>query len=1087
MGRDDLCQGHAMRFRVLGQMQVRHGTEWAHIRAAQQRIVLAVLLTDAGRVVSMDRLVHEIWGEHPPRTAFNTIQGYVGRLRRLLPGASLVTRDRGYQLLVADDEVDSRVFERLLEAAQRDVLDGRVAEGADKLSGALALWRGAALLDVPASPTVTDEANRLEQRRLTAVEARAGAELDLGRHEERVDELARQVTEHPLRERLRGHLMLALYRCGRRAEALEVYRGGRELLVAELGIEPGPDLRALEHEILASDQATAAPPAVRPAPVRIVPAELPSDVPGFVGRRPAVDRLDRLLAGGVLVVTVSGTPGVGKTALAVHWAHRVRERFADGQLYMDLRGYSSGPAARPIDVLARFLRALGVPAEQVPSDVDEAAALYRSVLDDRRVLVLLDNARHPEQIRPLLPGTPGCVVLVTSRDVLSGLVARDGARDLRLDLLTEQEAPRLLAGVLDDDRARAEPEALAELAGLCARLPLALRIAAANLAESPHRTVADHVALLRAGDRLGGLAVEGDEQAAVRATFALSYLAQSDDARRLFRFIGLLPFPDITVDAAAALADSDAAYAGRLLARLTTANLISEHAAGRYACHDLLRLYASERAEHEDDERDRAAAVRRVHEWYLRTVDVAASLLYPQMRRLTLPPTRIRPTDLDAAGALAWLDAERHNLVAAITHPAGHRPLSLVAVLADALRGYFWLRMYTVDWYAVAHAGLAAAESSAEPRARIASLLSLADVNFRQGRYENATEYSTRALVASEEHDWAEGTAAAHNNLGNLARLSGRAERAAEHHRRALAINQRIGRLASQANNLGNLGGVYWNLGRLRDALAAFTEALAIARKIGSSHGEAVAVGAVGGLQRDLGNLDDALAQLHQAVTRTGEVGDRGGEVDVRTELAAANGDAGRYPEALDEVNAALSLARDIAYRHGEVKALNTAGRIHLLLGSRADAIELHRRAFALAAGIDHRYGQAAALIGLATARDTEASAASASAEAALELADADGYRVLDGLARTVLAAVRLTQSRFDEALDLAETALIGHRDTGHRLGEARALLVLERLAARTGRAELARMHGHAARALFAEISAPWRDHAAALFGSPVS
>lgn len=1052
-------------------MQVWHGDGWTTIRAAQPRVVLAVLLAEAGQVVSADRLVDELWGDHPPRTALNTVQGYVARLRKLLGDNSetrLLTRDRGYLLELADGDLDAHVFERLVESGQRAVADGRLAAGAEELVAALALWRGPALDDVPASPVVTVEANRLEQRRLTALEARLGAELALGRHHETVDELRRLVGEHPLREQLRCHLMLAMYRCGRRAEALDVYRDGRAVMVAELGMEPGPELRDLERAILADDRSLAGATTTR----RVTPAQVPADVAGFTGRHTLLRQLDALLPArgpAVAIVTVAGTPGVGKTALAVHWAHRVRDRFGDGQLYVNLRGYAAGEPVRPIDALARFLHALGVPAEQVPTDVEEAAALYRSVLADRRMLVLLDNAHHPDQVRPLLPGAPGCLVLVTSRDALTGLVARDGARGLRLDVLTEDEARALLTYLLGADRVHAEERAARELAELCAHLPLALRITAANLGD---HTLAEYRDLLRAGNRLATLQVDGDEQAAVRAAFDLSYAALPDDARRLFRLLGLVPGPDVTVEAAAALAGVDAPAAAALLTRLAVAHLVDEHPGGRFGCHDLLRLYAGERAEQEDASADRDDAERRLYDWYLHTVDAAATLLYPQMRRLTLPPAdraSVPGTFADNTQALAWLDAERHNLVAAVRA----KPLPVVGLLADALRGYFWLRMYTVDWLAVAAAGLAAAEARDDLVTQTGALLSLADANFRLGHHKKAIDHSTRALATARRAGWAEGEAAALNNLGNLHIVSGRLREAVDYHRTALALNQRIGRLPSQFHNLGNLGVAYQHLGDLRTAHLRLTEALAIGREIGSANAEATKLCDLGAVLRDLGRLADAAGVLRLALDRNREIGDAGVEVEARNRLAAVLSDTGDHPAALEHAQAALTSARDAELRHGEVEVLNTLGMIHLRLGRPRAATDHHLQALALARDTSWRYGETTALIGLAAARQD-----GNAARTAIDLAVTAGYRVLEGQARTVLAAIRLTGDELTEAVALATEAVAAHRETGHRLGEAEALLVLGGVADRTGDPDRALARRRDAATLLADIGAAEPDTA---------
>jgi hypothetical protein len=392
---------------------------------------------------------------------------------------------------------------------------------------------------------------------------------------------------------------------------------------------------------------------------------LPADVTAFTGRRRQLEALDGLLESGadttaVVISAIAGTAGVGKTGLAVHWAHRVRDRFPDGQLYVNLRGYAPTPPASPLEALAGVLRALGVAAEQVPVETEQAAGLYRTLLADKRMLVLLDNARDPDQVRPLLPGGPGSLVVVTSRHRLSGLVVKEGACRLTLDVLTPEEANQLLARLLGETRVHAEPAAAAELARACAHLPLALRIAAATLADRPQLSIAGYVAELGQGDRLGALAVDGDEQAAVRAAFDLSYAALAPGARRLFRLLGLVPGPEVTADAAAALTGTLPERAARLLDRLAAAHLIDQDTAGRFAFHDLLRLYAAERARHEDTGEERKAATRRLLDWYLHTVDAAARMLYPDKLRLPLPLAEApRPATpfADHRGALAWCEA----------------------------------------------------------------------------------------------------------------------------------------------------------------------------------------------------------------------------------------------------------------------------------------------------------------------------------------------------------------------------------------------------------------------------------------------
>ena len=617
-----------MEFGVLGPLQVRSDGRPVQVGAPMQRTLLAALLLHANQVVAAEQLIDHLWDQAPPPSARSTLQNYILRLRRLLPerperaaGQLLVTRVPGYLLQLRPGELDLDRFQRLVADARASTTQGQTERAASLLRDALALWRGPPLCDVASETLRRLHLPRLEDQRLGALEARSDAELGLGLHAELTGELHGLVDEQPLRERFRAQLMLALYRCGRQAEALEVYRSTWRLLSDELGIQPGPELRRLEHAILREDPsldlpATAAP-GHPPAAAISPPHQLPPAITDFTGRRQHLDELDRLLEPGVdatavVISAIAGTAGVGKTALAIHWAHRVRDRFGDGQLYVGLRGYAPTPPMRSLDALAGFLHALGVPAEQVPLDLEEAAGLYRTLLADKRILVVLDNARSADQVRPLLPGSPRCLILVTSRDRLGGLVARDGARRLTLDVLPPEEAVGLLTRLLGAERVAAEPQAAEELAEVCGLLPLALRIAAANLADQPGQSIAGYLARLRQGDRLAELSVDDDPQAAVRTAFDCSYAALEPAAQRLFRLLGLVPGPEFTPPAAAALAGAPTDHAATLLERLTTVHLVEPRGPDRFGFHDLLRLYAADRTHDEDSEPDRKAAAARL-------------------------------------------------------------------------------------------------------------------------------------------------------------------------------------------------------------------------------------------------------------------------------------------------------------------------------------------------------------------------------------------------------------------------------------------------------------------------------------------
>jgi DNA-binding SARP family transcriptional activator/tetratricopeptide (TPR) repeat protein len=836
-----------MEFRVLGPLEVADGAAPVRIVAGKQRALLAVLLMHANHPVSADRLVDMIWTRQPPRTAVENLRLYVHRLRRALgDGERIGHRTGGYALAVAPGELDVARFEMLAATGEQAQAAGDHEGAAQVFGEALGLWRGPAYADLDVD-VVRDEADRLEARRESVREGRIEADLALGRHEALTGELAGLVRERPLRERLRAQLMLALYRCGRQAEALHVYQDARHLLAAELGIEPGARLRELHAAILRGD-ADLEPPAARARRSPDVVAMLPPDVPDFVGRDDEMSRLDDIFSPGEDrgFVVISGTAGVGKTALAVHWARRAIDRFPDGQLYVDLAGYSARAPVLPIEALARFLRALGV--EHVPSAVAEATGMLRTRLCGRRMVLVLDNARSADQVRPLLPGDHNCVTLVTSRERLSGLVSRDGAARLPLDVLTPVEAGTLLTRLLGARVTTAEPDATAELAQACAYLPLALRITAANLADRPGHGVAAQLAELRDGDRLDKFAVEGDEEYAVRTAFDHSYAGLDPAGQLTFRLLGLVPGPDVPLAGVARLSGATDADSARALDRLTNAHLVMQPFMRRYALHDLLRIYAAGLCDRMDNGADRDAAVARLHAYYLSTADAAARTLYPTTLRL--PAADFAPsagqTFADHTAALHWLDAERPNLLA-IVDAAERAELHRIAWrLADTLRGYLWLRMDAVGWHTVATTGLRAAEADHDAPAQAAAHLSLADLRTRTGDYEAAARHAGQALERCRLAGWRHGEAAALGSLGNVSRRAGRMEASVGYQAQALDLNRRIGRSEGEAVNLANLGNALRELGRLSEAATYETEALALYRKLGSRNGEAAALGNYG-------------------------------------------------------------------------------------------------------------------------------------------------------------------------------------------------------------------------------------------------
>jgi DNA-binding SARP family transcriptional activator len=1077
-----------MEYRVLGPVEVLADGRPVAIGGPKPRSLLVLLLLNAGRVVPTSQVIEALWGGRPPMSGATRVQGVVSQLRASFARAGvtsspIATRRPGYLLTVGDGELDLEVFERRCGDGRAQAASGDLEAAAAVYRAGLELWRGPALTGVDAA-FAEAEAARLEERRLAAVEELTEVELALGRHAGLVGELTALVARYPLRERLRERLMLALYRSGRQAEALAVYREGHRLLVEELGLEPGPDLQRLQQAILTGDPGLLDAPTARvdgapaqPSPA-VTPSQLPADVAGFVGRAGDLRQLDALLpergaraetALGVAVV--AGMAGVGKTALAVHWAHQVADQFPDGQLYLDLRGYATTPQLRPIEGLRQLLHGLGV--DEVPADLEEAAGLYRSVTAGRRLLLLLDNAASADQVRSLLPGSPDCLVAVTSRDRLAGLVATHGARRLVLGPLHPKEAEALLGEVVGATRIEAEPEAAAELAMACAHLPLALRIAAANLADDPEQPISGQVATLRVGDRLAALEIEGDPDAAVRAAFGASYQRLAAPERQLFRLLGLVPGPHFTASAAAALVGPNAGDMGQSLDRLAAAHLVDRYVPGRYRLHDLLRLYAAERAQ-EIDSGERAAATGRLLELYVIGADEAARLLYPEMLRLPSPgdagPLGRAPFP-GRGQALAWLDLEAPNLLAAVRHAADHGPRLLAFRLADTLRGYFWLRVPAASWQDVASAVGSAAAAEGDLHAQVAAALSLGDLHWNRNRYPEAIEHYTEAVRHSQEVGWSEGEAVALDRLGLAHWRSGQLQPAATYLTRSLAVARRTGSRAGQMSVLGNLAGVSAELGMLQQAAEQFTAALALKPEPATGAG---LLDGLGEVSYNRGRLDQALDHLTEALGRFREIGYRGGQSDALRNLAGVHTDAGRYDQALELAGEALELARQIGIQPLEAGALKALGDTEQRMGRHRAALQRYEQAWQLAHEAHARGQEVDAMVGLATANRhlDRLDQATEHAMQALELAREAGYRIVEGHAGSALAEIQLACGRPGQAVEHAREALAVHRETGHRLGEARTLRVLGRAIRRTKGTDAALPHWHAALAIFADAGA---------------
>lgn len=861
----------ALQFAVLGPVRARYGDRAVPSGSPQQRALLATLLLRGGRAATAQDLVNALWGEEPPLQAVAALRTYASRLRKALGPRSevLVSEVGGYALrLDPGDTLDLDTARRLAAEADKCATAGDPHRARGLYGQALALWDGEALAGVP-GPEAELHRSRLAEMRLNLTERRLEVSLAAGRHAESVSELTALTTAHPLRERLRELLMLALYRSGRQAEALAVYADARRVLIDELGVEPRVELSELQQRILAADASLAHVPEASPATAGAVrPAQLPAAVPDFTGRASFVAEIGSQLgaAGGrvMAVSAVAGIGGVGKTTLAVQVAHTTRDHFPDGQLYVDLQGAGANPT-EPTAVLGSFLRALGVADTAIPTGVAERAALYRSLLDGRRVLTFLDNARDAAQVRPLLPGTPGCAALVTSRVRMVDLA---GAHLVDLDVMSPEEALTLFTRIVGTERVQAEREAAMDVVAACGFLPLAIRIAAARLAARRTWTVSTLAHKLSDSRRRLDELQAGDQ--AVKATFELGYSQLEPELARAFRLLGLAEGPDISLPAAAALLDRGPDTTEDLLESLVDTSLLESAAPGRYRLHDLVRLFAracAERDEQPPTARD--AALSRLLDFYLATTANVYALERPGERTVAhLARPHYPGLDFTTPkAALDWLFAEADCVLSQVRQSTGHRELrsavdTLVAIQDLAESGAF-SQQYEQTVRTVLDAAHAAAETLVEGRARgmLSHALSCA------GRFGEADAEAQRALVLGRAAEDPLTCCHALNDRGIVAIYQDRYSDAEEYLTSALDAFRADGNRASEASALSNLSRLHLDTGRLDSAVVLARQAHALHEAVGSTLRLANGNYALGVVLCRSGCYDEALHRLSHALT----------------------------------------------------------------------------------------------------------------------------------------------------------------------------------------------------------------------------
>jgi DNA-binding SARP family transcriptional activator/tetratricopeptide (TPR) repeat protein/DNA-binding XRE family transcriptional regulator len=910
--------GRGLWLQVLGPLAAWRDGVAVPLGGPAQRAVLGLLALSPGSLVHRAAIIDVLWPDSPPANAVNLVQAHVSRLRKMLAsrqvpghGGLLSSAGASYRLRAGPGQLDLARFGQLIADARAACTTGDYEGGCSPFQQALDLWRGHALADVDllrGHPEITG----LGRRRAEAVIEYARAASAVGWHDRVLAPLRELAGREPLNEQAHAQLMIALAGCGQQAEGLAVYHDLRRRLDDELGMPPGPELAKAHQKVLRQGvpatrvtvtSINAAPATIarrlaagRSAYGPTVPRQLPAAPPVFTGRDSELSALGRLLdaaADTVVIAAVVGTAGVGKTALAVHWARRFAAQFPDGQLYVNLRGFGpSGTPVTPAEAIRGFLDGLSVAAERIPASVDAQAGLYRSLIADKRLLIVLDNARDVDQVRPLLPGSPGSMVVVTSRASMGGLAVGESAHLVTLGLLTEDEARQLLADRLGTQRAPAEPSTVNELIIQCTGLPLALAIAAARAVGNPELPLSALAAELRdAASRLDGLDA-GDAISSIRTVFSWSYRNLRAPVGRMFRLLGIHPGPDITAPAAASLAGIPVPEARRTLRELTAAHLLTEHFPGRYAFHDLLRAYATDQARATDSDADLQAASRRVLDFYLHSAHAAALLLNPSREPITLNPWRPGVTPEHLAGhqqALAWFGAEHQVLLAAVNLAAQGGFDSCAWQLPWAMTTFLDYRGYWHEYAVIQRTALTAATRLGDTTGQATAHRLLAHTCAKAADFPQARAHLAECLELYRKPGDRAGEARTHQTLSLVAERTADYRRALDHAEQALVLLRSIDDHAAQASALNNVGWCHALLGDYQQAQMFCAQALTRHRELGDRHGEAHTWDSLGYAAHKLGNVTEAVACYQHALVIFRDLGDRFYQADTLSHLGDAH------------------------------------------------------------------------------------------------------------------------------------------------------------------------------------------------------
>ncbi len=952
-----------MSFRILGPLELAGRTGPVALSAARQSIIMSTLLLECNRIVSVDRLVDAIWPEEPPATARGQIQICISSLRGILtkhelPGV-IRTKAPGYQLEVGEDAVDLLAFERLVAAGRQAGTAGRLAEAVEAYKQAVTLWRGEPFAGT-SSPILQAAAAPLVERRLAAVEEYADLRLRLGQHQSIVGELVDLVEKHPLRERLRAQLMLALFRADRRADALEVYRQGRRILVAELGLEPGDQLRQIERAILSDDPELRLESGIVSVGMmtgqRTVPRMLPAALPDIAGHAEMTEAMQRHALGrdgrtGPRVVAISGRGGAGKTTLVTHVAHSLVSVFPDGQLFAHLHGAGPEPSD-PGEVLGRFLRALGVAGNKVPEQLDERVDMFRSCLADQRMLVVLDDCADEEQVRWFMPSTAGCALLVTSRHRLTGL---SGAFQLEVEVLSLDHSLEFLGNMLGSERLQAELQAATELVRLCGGLPLALRVAGARLAARPHWTIAHLVERLSdERRRLSELVYGGLD---VRANLALSCRSLTPEAQRLFRRLGHLSASDFGGWICGPLMNTDTVSAVDRLDELVDARLVEVErgrgSSARFKLHDLVRAYSRELLDLEESPQERAETIRRLVGSWLFLAERAHrceyggdhTVIHGDAQRWPLPEATV---DAALADSLAWYDSERGGLVAAVRLAAESGLDEACWDLAMSAVTLFENRRYFQDWRLTHDLALAATRAAGNTRGTAAMLSSLGSLTAFEQRYDQAWPLLEEAAQLFKEIGHDHGYALVIRSQAYVYRVQGDLDNALTVFEEALGLFQAAGDLVGEAHVLNNIAQIRLEKGDPDTAAADLKLALAAAEETGARRVHAQVLCRLGDLQLAADDLTEAQRSFQRALDLVLVLHDRVGEAMAKHGLASVMHRFGRSAEAEAMLRSACALAVHLGEAFVEARINLTLGQLHRDTGRLDQAESVLNRAVEL-------------------------------------------------------------------------------------------------------------------------------------------